>query len=203
MNRKLILTADFLDRLANSQFGVAINDGQAFLLATIEAGQSLGDEIDMTTLTVDDIDRLSSSGWLWLLENIKTNGHPPSIAFVDALFDSSTDPIFRLRIADAVLTHPSYEVEHGEWRGEAIEQLPESWPKRRLQSPIDSGSRADNLIEMTMICLQVANVTATAVLRALLKDRTAREIVQPIVDTVFAASGTSRTEWYQRLGLDG
>jgi hypothetical protein len=59
---------------------------------------SLWDSLNLSELDPEDVTLLTSTAWLWVLENAREGERLPSPEFIDALFESSGDPVFRLRI---------------------------------------------------------------------------------------------------------
>jgi len=132
------LLADFIERLTDPRFGTATNEVYAVRLATVlDADPESAVEFANRALRPADLAELSLGAWLWYLAwRRQRSDQPPEVAFLDALYDSSAEPIVRFRVVQESASHPPV-------RGQPERGLPARCG-RGTHSLAESANRSDH-----------------------------------------------------------
>ena len=198
MRAALLLAADFIERAARSDFGDAINDEYALRWTMLRTESDPVRALDIAELNGSDVEALSPDAWLWLGAQLGPDDPELPGSLIDALFAMTDDMILRLRVVDMTLRHPALALRLARG-GRTLAELPQSWVRDRLLHLTREASvDANELAEMTLILLQVANKPALRLLGALrlaapqivegrLSAMTGRE--GPALDALLAALG--------------
>lgn len=212
------LGADFFERLTDPVYGVEVNEAYAARLTDLtRRDERMWTQLLANDLAPSDVDLLPAQTWLWYLDWLGDNGGLPPDDFVTALYEDVGDPVFRLRIVEAVIRHPEVATQLTERRlpGDGgLAGLPSSWVRMRLLGLV-RGSQADQefedreeqfheAFELATSLLQIGSQPALAVLGALLSHRwPGRGWLADQVDHLLSATleGEDLNNWRRRLGL--
>jgi hypothetical protein len=129
MNALLAVAADFFEHLTDPSRGRDVNESYGLRFHMLmrddpEAARQLA----AAPLAPDDVEVMSATAWLWYLtwrQSIMDD--PPSAAFLDALYDQTTSPIFRLGIVEL----GAQDVRHGPPESTG---LPSGWIDQRIRA---------------------------------------------------------------------
>ncbi len=225
MSNLLGLAADFIDRVANPRYGAEVNEAYAARLdELLKRDPSLAERLAEERLDAEDVDLLSTSGWLWYLGFRHDHGTLPQEEFLDALYAEADDPIVRLSIVEAVTIHPEIVGrfrERPERERVTLEALPQYWLRDRLVRLVapsdqqgadhdlgdrDFEDRMGEAMELATSFLQIGNQVALETLRALLSSAgRQREALAGLVEGIISASGAEEESvqaWRRSLGLE-
>jgi hypothetical protein len=141
MNSLMGMVADFLDHLADPVFGRQTNEAYSMRLGILlDNDEHLSEQLANSDLSPDDVPTLSLASWMWYLRwRALRSGQVPGDAFLTRLYDSTTEPVVRLRVVEAVVRHSrdylaDIDTER-EQRG--LSGLPDNWLRQRMYSIID------------------------------------------------------------------
>jgi hypothetical protein len=199
MNSSLTLASEFIERAANPAFGLDVNEEYALRWAVMRQTADPLPNLQINELKAEDIEVLSSDAWFWLGSSLTANDPELPADLVEALFQSTDDEVYRLKVADMSLRHPGLSTRYAIPR-RALGEMPSSWARGRLQrlfSDADFGHAG--LTEMTSILLQVANKPALLLLGALRRDR--QSLVDGVIERL-PGVGSDVAAVVQRLGLE-
>ena len=201
MNALLGIAADFLERIADPAYGKESNEGYSLRFATLlDRDPRFAGQLANAYLEAEDLTSLSLAGWLWYLRwRGPLSEQLPSSEFLDALYDATTEPIIRLRVVDAVVSHPATQrstaiAQETADRGHGLARLPDSWLRRRMESLVgrepdahddrehnahddrepgahdDDASHVEAAWELTVYLLELGDDVSVTALRALLDE---------------------------------
>lgn len=139
MNSLMGMVADFLDRLSDPAFGRPENETYNLRLGLLlDNDERLSEQLANADLSPDDVPALSLAAWMWYLRwRALSGGQVPGDAFLSSLYDSTTEPIVRLRVVEAVVTHArGYRdaVIDDTRRPRGLSSLPDNWLRARIYS---------------------------------------------------------------------
>jgi hypothetical protein len=141
MNALLGIAADFLERIADPAYGKESNEGYSLRFATLlDSDPNFARQLANVDVKAEDLTSLSLAGWLWYLRwRGPLSEQLPSSEFLDALYDATAEPIVRLRVVDAVVSHPATRpsttvAQETADRGQGLARLPDGWLRRRMES---------------------------------------------------------------------
>jgi hypothetical protein len=72
MSELLVLASDYIEHMANPQYGTAVNEDYANRFAVLLQSKEFEAQLDKEIEELEDRGTLSSHGWLWLLERAKS-----------------------------------------------------------------------------------------------------------------------------------
>jgi hypothetical protein len=171
-------------------------------------------------LSPDDVPALSLAAWMWYLRwRALRGGQVPGNAFLTSLYDSTTEPIVRLRVVEAVVTHArGYRDVIDDARGpRGLSWLPDNWLRERIYSIVigenepEAGevgaTPEEQAWELSAYLLQLGDDLSVTTLAALLAERWSgqRFLVTRIREVLFRPGLDPETvgQLRRRLGLDG
>lgn len=222
------LASDFIEKMANPAFGVQINESYSLRLAQLladdkEASMAL---THMSDLDGQDLNLLTTDGWLWLLGWMKSHGNRPPDNFLHSLFDTTNYLALRLRVVETVTATVNREAME-RWRETRFDvyEFPESWLRTRMRRavavrmPEDRRERGDDAwlpeqtsvvtavaesFELATLLLQVGDETAIMAARSLLAHRWigAESLQSNIIRLFGGLDEETRREWLSMLGLE-
>ena len=138
MNSLMGMVADFLDRLSDPAFGQPENETYNLRLGLLlDNDERLSEQLANADLSPDDVPALSLAAWMWYLRwRALSGGRVPGDAFLTSLYDSTTEPIVRLRVVEAVVTHARRyrDVVINPQRPQGLSSLPDNWLRARMYS---------------------------------------------------------------------
>src|SRR4051812_24190091 len=106
MNSALRLASDFIERAGNPEFGLEANEEYTLKWALLrQIGNPVAD-LNIKELSPKDLDALSPEAWFWLGSSLIDDDPELPASLIDALFQVTFDPVYRLRVADMSLRHP-------------------------------------------------------------------------------------------------
>jgi hypothetical protein len=229
MNGLLAMVESFLDHMTNPQYGTEVNEEYSLRFNLILAADP-GFAVSLAGLALDpeDTDSLPTCAWPWYLEWRTERAGPPSVDFLDALFEATDDPGVRLAVLQSALSDDGepQQDEDGEPRRDGdgeprpddspappTEPRPDSelaergiiqsrWLRARrarlAAAPGEAGALADT-VEIATYLLQLGDIPN---LRALL-DR-GPEALRATVGRQLATAGLdpeTEARWRSELGL--
>jgi hypothetical protein len=199
MNSSLALASDFIERAANPVFGLDVNEEYALRWEVMRQTADPVPNLRINELKPEDIEVLSPEGWFWLGSSLTANDPELPTALVEALFQSTADEVYRLKVADMSLRHPRLSLRYADARL-ALREMPSSWARDRLQRLLsETEVGPDGLSEMTLILLQVANKPSLLLLRGLRRNR--QSLVDGVIERL-PGVGSDVAGVVQRLGLE-
>jgi hypothetical protein len=219
MNALIGMIADFLDHLSDPAFGRQTNEIYNLRLGILlDNDESLSEQLANADLGPADVPSLSLASWLWYLRwRTLHGGRLPDDAFLNELYDSTTEPIVRLRVVDTVVTHSRGDQvaidRVQEPRG--LSGLPDDWLRHRMESIVSEGETeseegaapAEKAWELSAYLLQLGDDFSLTALRALLTERwSGRPYLVTQVEAILTRPGLEPQTVEQlrrRLGLYG
>ncbi len=199
MNSSLALASDFIERAANPAFGLDVNEEYALRWEVLRKTADPVPDLRLNELKPEDIELLSPDGWFWFGSSLTPNDPELPTTFVEALFQSTDDEVYRLKVADMSLRHPGLSLRYADARG-TLRDMPPSWAKDRLQRlTFDSRLGPAGLREMTSILLQVANKPSLLLLGGLRRDQP--RLVDGVIERL-PWVGSELGAVLQRLGFE-
>ena len=215
------LAAAFIDRMQNHVYGPTENEAYSARFAElIGRDEDLHRLLSSSDLGSQDVDLLSTAGWLWFLKWLRDEEMPmPKGGFMDTLYDHVRDPVARLEVLDTVISEPALvrEFRTFEDRSVTLEGLPRFWLRDRLLEIVQGRDERESsneqfpprlaqTIEIASFLLQSGNVVALTTLRALMTHPWQYQgALQGIIDERLRISTGDEQDWAQwrnRLGLD-
>jgi hypothetical protein len=224
MNGLLAIAECFLDRMTNPRYETAINDEYSLRFDQILAGdREFADNFARLALEPEDIDSLPTCAWPWYLQWRIGRASPPTVAFLDALFEATDDPAIRLSVLLSALSDGDPEsqaadhpVGSEDWRDrlltEQLAAIPSRWLRMRLSRMVSGTESETNgpgdvpgVIELGTFLLQLGDGASLQILQALLGihwDGRPR-LVEAIQGYLTDAGLDPETEatWRSQLGL--
>lgn len=228
MTRDVLIAGGLISRLLGPAYGEGGSEDAALHIAGVTERLSAKkvDERSLPLFCVSDTelltaDDLSAEGWIWLLEKASAQDDELPDRLLNDLYDAFTDAIVRVRIVDAVTSHPALdrrleEAIGGFRRGQArkLPDLPPNWPTRWLRQRLDPREehadepswshegRGAAIQEMTLYLLQAGTETALTVLAGLLRDDSGLvELAREAVDRLTRDLGQTGERLRSDLGL--
>lgn len=217
MKGLLTLSADFFQRTASPEAGVAVNEDYAGRLAALlhEDPDFIGSLVEaQSQLTEDDIGLMSPSAWLAFVDLMRSTGHRPNDRLMTALYEHAFDPLLRYRMIEIAVTDPHVRelVNEGATRFEGIAGFPDNWLRSRMLATISGETRAGIVppeararlaIELVLILVQIGTGAAIEAAAALLRHAwesqgVVREGVRSVFDGLPADDAVA---WLVRLGI--
>jgi hypothetical protein len=198
MNVTLRLATDFIERAANANYGSAVNEEYALRWLMLRSDGDVMRALNIAELGPQDIDVLSLDSWLWLGANLGGNDPELPSSLVEALFTATEDPVYRLRIADVSLRHPSLSERYLKSAPSLLE-APPSWGRDRLIRLNGGDGDRNGLIEMSAILLQIGNQPALRLLSGLRRE--APDVVEETLTSLTGREGEALSRLLFDLGL--
>lgn len=222
MNSLMGMVADFLDRLSDPAFGRAENETYNLRLGLLlDNDARLSEQLANADLSPDDVPALSLAAWMWYLRwRALSGGRAPGDAFLTSLYDSTTEPIVRLRVVEAVVTHArgyrDVTIDYPR-QPQGLSTLPDNWLRARLYSILigESEPEADEAEatpqeqawELSAYLLQLGDDLSITTLGALLAEPwSGRRFLATRILEVLSRPGLDAEivqQLRRRLGLDG
>lgn len=208
MTVPLALLADFIEKLTEPRFGLATNETYAARLTTeLDADPEFAAEFANYALRPADVPALSLGGWLWYLAWRRQRSYrPPDGGFLDALYDSSAEPIVRFQVVLESVRHPSVTAA----LRDNSSKVPASWLTNRIGRLTDSheseaGAAVAEAQELALYLIQLGDPVSRAALASLLRERwLGQGSLIELVGSVLGALGPedpAQEEWRRDLGL--
>jgi hypothetical protein len=215
MNALIGLVADFLDHLSDPGFGRQTNESYNLRLGSLlDKDERLSEQLANADLGPDDVSSLSLASWLWYLRwRTLHGGQVPDDAFLSQLYDTTNEPIVRLRVVETVVMHYRGDQATTDWGPErrGLSLLPDNWLRHRMESIVGereseaSAPPAEQAWELSAYLLQLGDDFSLAALRALLAEQwSGRPFLITQVEAVLARPGLEPETVEQlrrRLGL--
>jgi hypothetical protein len=198
VNVTLRLASDFIERAASAGYGVPINEEYTLRWLMLRADGDVMRALNVAELGPNDVDTLSPEAWVWLGASLGGNDPELPAALMEALFTATDDPIYRLRIADVALRHPSLSERYSRFFPSLFE-APPSWPRDRLLRLGDKEGERDGLAEMITILLQVGNKPSLRLLNGLRRRTPA--VVDETLRALTGREGEALADLLRSLGL--
>jgi hypothetical protein len=218
MNPLIGMIADFVENLSNPALGREVNESYSLRLGTLLDGNgAFSEQLANADLGAEDISSMPVSSWLWYLNWRQVNaGRIPGESFLDALYESTGEPIVRLRIiefavarsrgdSDKISAEPSSAI--------TVSELPRSWLRHRMESIVGQDRRSGQSLEsrtgeaweIAALLLQLGDETSLRTLRALLAERwEGRTLLIGLAERFISQTGLDPEEisrLRRRLGL--
>jgi hypothetical protein len=221
MNSLMGMVADFLDRLSDPTFGRQENETYNLRLGILlDNDERLSEQLANADLSADDVPALSLAAWMWYLRWRALSGaEAPGNAFLASLYDSTTEPIVRLRVVEAVVTHSRgyRDVIDDEQGPRELSWLPDNWLRERIYSIVIGESepevgevgatQEEQAWELSAYLLQLGDDLSITTLAALLAERWSgqRFLVTRIREVLYRPGLDPEIveQLRRRLGLDG
>lgn len=213
MNGLLGLAADFLDRVANPDYGSDTNElYRGRFESLLGEDKELGETLGRLELQRDDLPTLTIDAWLWYMR-WRCERYPlPAADFLDALFEATDEPVVHVRVVELVVRHPHTAEQLGAFAESShlsLEELPVPWLRDRLLRSIDHVQHdhrhaAAEPQAMVAYLLQLGDPVCLGVLRAFLAEPSARELGLDTHTASLLAGSLDEEElavYLRRLGL--
>lgn len=138
MNAELAMAADFLERIADPRQGREVNEAYELRLGVLMDGDpAAASRLANAELTPQDLGNMSIHGWMWYLNwRGELSDGPPATEFLDSMFDASWEPVVRLAVVRAVVTHRRSRERLASRRGYDLREFPLDWLRRRLVAAV-------------------------------------------------------------------
>lgn len=108
MTELLVLANDYIEHMANPQYGAAVNEDYANRFAVLLQSKEFEAQLDNEIAELEDRGTLTSYGWLWLLERAKSRKLQLREKLLVELFQHWSSVFIRSDIVDvATQTEPS------------------------------------------------------------------------------------------------
>ena len=218
MNPLIGMIADFMENLSDPALGRGVNESYNLRLGTLLDGSgAFSEELANADLSAEDISSMGMSSWLWYLNWRQLNaGRIPGDSFLDALYDSTEEPIVRLTIIEFAVARSrgdSDEIAAEPSPATDVSGMPRSWLRHRMESIVGPDRRSDQSLEsrtaeaweIAALLLQLGDETSLTTLRTLFAERwEGRTFLIGLAERFLSQAGldpeeTSRLR--QRLGL--
>jgi hypothetical protein len=85
-------------------------------------------DLRISELKPEDMEVLSPDVWFWLGSALTANDPELPTALIDALFQSTDDEVYRLKVADMSLRHPGLSLRYADARGTLRAQFTRQHP---------------------------------------------------------------------------
>ena len=185
MNGVLELASEFFERAASPLHAPEVNDRYGERLQSLlREDDELAALLSRLELSPDDVPLLSLDVWLWYL---RWRPELPDDDFLDALFQTTGEPVVHLRIVELVVRSPNVSERLAATSPDAppwpVDELPVPWLRPRLQRALagvqDDKDREGAVAELRTIMrylFQLGDPASFGVLRALVADPRARDV---------------------------
>lgn len=211
MNAELAMAADFLEQIADSRRGREVNEAYELRLGVLMDGDpAAASRLANAELIPQDLGSMSLNGWMWYLNwRGELSDGPPATEFLDSMFDASWEPVVRLAVVRAVVTHRRSREQLADLRRvHDLREFPLDWLRHRFLAAVsdrdsDIAFDVEPAWELATYLLQLGDDVSIRSVRVLLQWPGAaalRARVRSLVDRPGLDPGRVQ-EWLAGLGL--
>jgi hypothetical protein len=218
MNGFVGAVSGLIQEITNTNLGVSASESSSLHLGLLLEDEHFASGLANADLTAEDVPSMSVGSWIWYLRWRSVRAPAPAGAFLDALFEASSNPVLRRDIVESVLTSANNDD-----ATMSPDQSPyDDWIRRQLLVPARQAGHAERVaelddlrpdtrepreaqaLEFASYLLEIGTEPALAVLRTVMRSSSPMRdsLIGLIYDQVsgIAADDETRVRWLQRLG---